>query len=95
MSYTELDNLVKIMNDNPKLKIEINGHTDNVGTRTYNQKLSQDRAEAVVNYLLSKKIAKNRMTFKGYAFDEPIDTNDTPEGRAQNRRVEFKILSNE
>jgi len=95
MSYTELDNLVKIMNDNPKLKIEIGGHTDNVGTRTYNQKLSQDRAEAVVNYLLSKKIAKNRMTFKGYAFDEPIDTNDTPEGRAQNRRVEFKILSNE
>ena len=75
--------------------ITILGHTDNVGTKTYNQKLSQDRAESVVNYLLSKKIAKNRMTFKGYAFDEPIDTNDTPEGRAQNRRVEFKILSNE
>ncbi|MBO7124433.1 MAG: OmpA family protein, partial [Bacteroidales bacterium] len=95
MSYTELDNLVKIMNDNPKIKIEIGGHTDNVGSKTYNQKLSQDRAEAVVNYLLSKKIASNRLTFKGYAFDEPIDTNDTPEGRAQNRRVEFKILSNE
>jgi outer membrane protein OmpA-like peptidoglycan-associated protein len=95
MSYTELDNLVKIMNDNPKIKIEIGGHTDNVGSKSYNQKLSQDRAEAVVNYLLSKKIASNRLTFKGYAFDEPIDTNDTPEGRAQNRRVEFKILSNE
>ena len=95
MSYTELDNLVKIMNDNPKIKIEIGGHTDNVGSKAYNQKLSQDRAESVVNYLLSKKIASSRMTFKGYAFDEPIDTNDTPEGRAQNRRVEFKILSNE
>ena len=95
MSYTELDNLVKIMNDNPKIKIEIGGHTDNVGSKSYNQKLSQDRAESVVNYLLSKKIPASRMTFKGYAFDEPIDTNDTPEGRAQNRRVEFKIISNE
>lgn len=95
MSYAELDNLVKIMNDNPKIKIEIGGHTDNVGTKAYNQRLSQARAEAVVNYLLSKKIASDRMSFKGYAFDEPIDTNDTPEGRAQNRRVEFKIVSNE
>lgn len=94
MSFAELDNLVKIMTDNPKMKIEIGGHTDNVGTKAYNQKLSQARAEAVVNYLLSKKIASDRLSFKGYGFDEPIDTNDTPEGRAQNRRVEFKILSN-
>lgn len=95
MSYVELDKLVKIMNENPKMKIEIGGHTDNVGSKAYNQRLSQARAEAVVNYLSSKNIASSRMQFKGYAFDEPIATNDTPEGRAQNRRVEFKIISNE
>lgn len=95
MSYSELDKLVEILNSNPKMKIEIGGHTDNVGAKAYNQKLSQSRAEAVVNYLLSKNIAKDRLSFKGYGMDEPIATNDTPEGRAQNRRVEFKIISNE
>lgn len=95
MSYIELDKLVEIMTNNPKMKIEIGGHTDNVGSKTYNQKLSQSRAEAVVNYLVSKNISSDRLSSKGYAFDEPIATNDTPEGRAQNRRVEFKIISNE
>ncbi|MCQ2607497.1 MAG: OmpA family protein [Bacteroidales bacterium] len=95
MSYTELDKLVEILTKYPKMNIEIGGHTDNVGSKAYNQKLSQARAEAVVNYLISKNIATSRLTFKGYAFDEPIESNDTPEGRAQNRRVEFKILSNE
>lgn len=95
MSYIELDKLAEIMTNNPKMKIEISGHTDNVGTKTYNQRLSQSRAESVVNYLLSKGFSQDRMTFKGYAFDEPITTNDTEEGRAQNRRVEFKIISNE
>lgn len=95
MSYIELDKLAEIMTNNPKMKIEISGHTDNVGTKTYNQRLSQSRAESVVNYLLSKGFSQDRMTFKGYAFDEPIATNDTEEGRAQNRRVEFKIISNE
>jgi outer membrane protein OmpA-like peptidoglycan-associated protein len=95
MSYTELDKLVEILNNNPKMKIEIGGHTDNVGTKTYNQKLSQSRAEAVVNYLISKNISKDRLDFKGYGMDEPIASNDTADGRAQNRRVEFKIISNE
>lgn len=95
MSYIELDKLVEIMTKNPKMKIEIGGHTDNVGAKAYNQKLSQSRAEAVVNYLISKNITQDRLTFKGYGMDEPIATNDTAEGRAQNRRVEFKIVSNE
>ncbi|MCQ2959284.1 MAG: OmpA family protein [Bacteroidales bacterium] len=95
MSYNELDKLVEILTSNAKMKIEIGGHTDNVGSKTYNQKLSQERAEAVVNYLISKNISSDRLSFKGYGFDEPIATNDTPEGRAQNRRVEFKIVSNE
>ena len=95
MSYTELDKLVEIMNKNPKIKIEIGGHTDNVGSKAYNQRLSQSRAESVVNYLISKGFSSDRMTYKGYGFDDPIATNNTEEGRAQNRRVEFKILSNE
>lgn len=95
MSYTELDKLVDIMVKNPNMKIEIGGHTDNIGSKAHNLKLSQARAEAVVNYLISKNISADRLQFNGYAFDEPIATNDTPEGRAQNRRVEFKIISNE
>jgi len=93
-SYKELDELIKIMKDHPNLKIEISGHTDNQGSRTTNLSLSERRAQSVVNYL-AKDIETERMVAKGYAFDEPIAENNTAEGRAQNRRVEFKILSNE
>lgn len=93
-SYKELDELIKIMKDHPNLKIEISGHTDNEGSRATNLSLSERRGQSVVNYL-SKDIAVNRMVAKGYAFDEPIADNKTAEGRALNRRVEFKILSNE
>ena len=82
------------MKDVPGLKVEIGGHTDNVGSTTMNNKLSQARAEAVVNYLASKGIAKPRMTSKGYGPAEPIATNNSSEGRQQNRRVEFKITGN-
>lgn len=94
ISKTELDNLVKLLNeDYPKMTIEIGGHTDNVGSLEYNTKLSGNRAKAVVDYLIAHGVDKNRLTYKGYAYQVPIDTNDTEEGRQQNRRVEFKIVS--
>jgi outer membrane protein OmpA-like peptidoglycan-associated protein len=91
-SIAELERLYKLLQDMPTLKIEISGHTDNVGTATYNQQLSENRAKAVVNYLKKKGIAADRLQFKGYGFTQPIATNDTPEGRQMNRRTEFKVL---
>lgn len=91
-SYAELGNLVKILNDYPEIHIEISGHTDNTGSRSFNETLSKDRAKEVVDYLVDKEIDKARLEFEGYADDFPIATNDTPEGRQLNRRTEFKIL---
>lgn len=93
-SYKELDRLIEILKDHPNMRIEIGGHTDNQGSRATNQKLSEERAKSVVEYL-SKDIEISRLEYKGYAFDQPIEDNATEEGRAQNRRVEFKVLSNE
>ena len=93
-SNAELDRLVKLMNDVPGLKVEISGHTDNTGSAKSNQTLSQERAQAVVSYLTSKGIAASRMTAKGYGQDAPIATNDTADGRQQNRRTEFEITGN-
>lgn len=92
-SYAELDNLIKIMQDNPNMIIEIGGHTDNSGSHQFNQRLSENRAQSVVNYI-SKSIPMSRMQYKGYAFDQPIADNATEAGRALNRRVEFRIISN-
>lgn len=91
-SKTELDRLVGFMENNPKLTIEIGGHTDNEGSEQYNQKLSENRAKSVYNYLVENKVAQNRLQYKGYNFQQPIATNDTEKGRAQNRRIEFKII---
>jgi len=91
-SYAELDRLIKLLTDNPTIKIEISGHTDNDGSRKTNQALSERRAKSVYDYL-TKTIEPLRLTYKGYAFDEPIASNDTEEGRAKNRRVEAKITS--
>jgi outer membrane protein OmpA-like peptidoglycan-associated protein len=93
-SMAELDRLAKLLEQNPKIRIEISSHTDNVGSAAYNQKLSTNRALSVVDYLVDKKgISKNRLEFKGYGFDDPIAPNDTDQGRQLNRRTEFKILS--
>ncbi|HOY38741.1 MAG: OmpA family protein [Bacteroidales bacterium] len=92
-SENELTRLVTLLNAYPKMRIEIGGHTDSHGSLQYNTKLSSDRAKAVVDYLVSKGIDASRLEYKGYAFNEPIATNDTDEGRQQNRRVEFKVLS--
>jgi outer membrane protein OmpA-like peptidoglycan-associated protein len=94
-SFAELDRLVKMLNDFPKLRIEISGHTDNKSSLQYNQKLSESRAKAVVDYLITKGIASGRLEYKGYAYLQPIATNDTEDGRQQNRRVEFKVLENQ
>jgi outer membrane protein OmpA-like peptidoglycan-associated protein len=91
-SKIELNLLVDLLIKNPQMKIEIGGHTDNKGTKAYNQKLSENRAKSVYEYLISKGIEESRLSYKGYDFSEPIATNDTDEGRAKNRRTEFKIV---
>lgn len=90
-SLIELDKLVTLLTENPTLKIEISGHTDNVGKAESNLLLSDNRAKAVVNYLVSKKIEAKRLTAKGYGLSKPVADNSTEEGRAQNRRTEMKI----
>lgn len=93
-SNSELDRLLKLMKDVPTLKIEISGHTDNTGSATLNETLSQSRAEAVVAYLTSKGIAANRMVAKGYGASKPIASNGSEDGKQQNRRTEFEIKGN-
>lgn len=93
-SITELDNVVVLMNENPKLKIQISGHTDNVGKPEDNIKLSLGRSVAVINYLLGKGIKNDRLTFKGFGETKPIADNKTEAGRALNRRTELSVVSN-
>lgn len=93
-SHTELDRLVKLLKDVPSLKIEISGHTDNTGSATLNEQLSQDRADAVVAYLKQKGIKAARLTSKGYGSSRPVASNNSEEGRQSNRRTEFEILAN-
>lgn len=92
-SYVTLDNVVKLLQSNEGLRLEISGHTDNVGALKTNMKLSEDRAKSVVQYIVSKGISESRLESKGYAFNQPVAPNNTEAGRAQNRRVEFKVLS--
>ena len=80
------------MKQNSSIKIEIGGHTDNIGSDEYNKDLSLRRAENVYYYLISKGIDEKRMSYKGYGESQPIATNETEEGRALNRRTEFKIV---
>ena len=92
-SKVELNKLVNFMTENSNIKIEISGHTDNVGRKDLNMKLSEKRAKAVYDYLLqSKAISEFRLKFKGYADTQPIESNATPEGKAKNRRTEIKII---
>ncbi len=91
-SFAELGVLYKLMIDNPSLKIEISGHTDNVGSAAINKRLSEQRARAVVEFLIGRGIRNDRLTFKGYGFEKPIASNNTAEGRQLNRRTEFEII---
>ncbi|MBP5547584.1 MAG: OmpA family protein [Bacteroidales bacterium] len=92
-SYNELQQLLSIMKSHPTMKIEVRGHTDGHGSIEYNQRLSENRAKAVVDYLISKGIDPKRLNYKGFGKSQPIDSNATEEGRARNRRVEFKVLA--
>lgn len=94
-SYHILDQVAKIFLENPHYVIEIQGHTDNVGNYDYNMTLSENRAKAVREYLINKGVNPERMTTHGYGPDRPITTNETREGRALNRRVEFNITFEE
>ena len=94
-SYNELDRLYDYLVQNPGYHIQITGHTDNMGTEAYNDQLSYNRAESVVTYLTNKGIAKERIQFNGAGSRQPIDTNETSEGRSKNRRVEFILTEKE
>lgn len=91
-SFVELNKVVDLLKQNPTLEIEIAGHTDNKGSDEYNHNLSQGRSQAVVDYISSQGIDSSRMTPHGYGETNPIDTNDTVDGQANNRRVEFTVL---
>ncbi|MDR1678534.1 MAG: OmpA family protein [Prevotellaceae bacterium] len=91
-SFVALDNLVELLKYKSSINMEIAGHTDNVGSAESNMRLSQGRADVVKAYLVKKGIKEERLTAKGYGLSMPIDTNDTPEGRANNRRTEAHIL---
>lgn len=93
-SKVELDKLTSLLKKNPLLKIEISGHTDNVGNEKYNLTLSENRARIVSEYLTTNGIAKTRLSFKGYGMSKAVDNNNTEEGRANNRRTEFKVTGN-
>lgn len=93
-SSVELDILVDFLKKNKNLKIEIGGHTDNQGTDEYNLNLSIERSKSVYNYLIQKGVDTSRLTYKGYGESNPVQTNDTEDGRAANRRTEIKVLEN-
>lgn len=92
-STIELDNIFQLLKENPTVKIQISGHTDNIGKPADNMTLSNNRAQAVVKYLAGKGIEPQRLTFKGFGATQPIADNTTEQGRAQNRRTELKVIS--
>ncbi|HNW30684.1 MAG TPA: OmpA family protein, partial [Spirochaetota bacterium] len=92
-SKYELNRIIRLMKENPTLKVEISGHTDNIGTDQANNKLSMQRAQSVVEYLINKGIGKGRLVGRGYGKKKPIATNKSEEGRKENRRVEIEVLA--
>ena len=90
-SATELDRLAALLTASPTLRIQITGHTDNVGDARSNLVLSEDRARSVLTYLVQKGVATTRLRSKGFGETQPVETNDTPEARARNRRTEFVV----
>jgi outer membrane protein OmpA-like peptidoglycan-associated protein len=90
-SFPELDRLYEFLTSNPDAHVFIEGHTDNVGTEKYNQELSSHRAESVLKYLVTKGVKSNRVKAYGFGAKHPISDNETDEGRAKNRRVEFRL----
>lgn len=93
-SFLELNRVVKLMEENPAIVIEMSAHTDSYGSDEYNFRLSDNRARSVMEYILAKGISPDRITSQGYGETKPVAPNDTPENRQLNRRVEFTILKN-
>ncbi len=93
-SITELSKVIRILNDNPNIHVEIGGHTDSDGSAAYNKQLSLKRAQSVVSYLVEKGINRARLSEMGYGADRPIRPNDSDENKQANRRIEFKIIQN-
>jgi len=93
-SAAVLGDIIGILNEYSNAKFNIEGHTDSVGSDASNQKLSEERASSVMNYLIEHGIASNRLTAKGYGESKPLDTNNTAAGRANNRRVEINLNKN-
>ncbi len=91
-SLVELGKLLQVLTENPSLKLEIGGHTDNVGKPEDNLKLSTNRAKAIVDYLVSKGIALTRLSYKGFGATQPVADNSTEAGRAKNRRTTFTVI---
>lgn len=91
-SYNELRQIEEMLKENEQIRIEVGGHTDGQGSARYNQRLSESRAKAVAEYLIGRGIGKGRVSYKGYGESKPIDSNESEEGRKNNRRVEIKIL---
>jgi outer membrane protein OmpA-like peptidoglycan-associated protein len=89
ISFKILDEVVGVLNDNPKISLEVQGHTDNVGGDAYNMNLSQRRSEAVRAYMISRGVSATRLVSKGYGFHQPLVPNTTPANRELNRRVQF------
>lgn len=89
VSINELERLKSLLDENPTMRIQLNGHTDNVGSDSDNLTLSRNRAKAVNDYLVKAGISSSRLKFEGYGESKPMDTNDTAEGRQNNRRTEF------
>jgi OmpA-OmpF porin, OOP family len=93
-SYPELDMVVNMMNESPKMIVQLEGHTDYLGNPEKNLKLSQERVDAVKKYLIAKNINKNRVKTKAFGGTAPLSRDDTPEAHRMNRRVELRILKN-
>ena len=91
--YYDATFTAEVRANDPTIRIELSGHTDSRGTDESNQRLSESRAKACVDYLVAHGIKLDRLEFKGYGEAKPIDTNETEAGMANNRRTEFKILS--
>ncbi|TVR83033.1 MAG: hypothetical protein EA409_03635 [Saprospirales bacterium] len=90
-SFGILNQIADIMSEYPQYNLRISGHTDNIGSASNNQRLSEQRARSCFEYLASRGVSTSRMSFVGYGESRPIDTNETPQGRANNRRVEFNL----
>ena len=93
-SEAELNKITSLLNENPNMKVQISGHTDNVGKKEANQLLSLNRAKSVVNYLIGKGININRLLPIGFGDTKPVASNDTEEGKKLNRRTEINVVSN-